>query len=244
MTRAPRQRQRILIGAGSFADAESALQLAERIAGPLASDLGGVMIEDRRLAELLGQPGYRIVTAAGTLAPAPSRPELQRLVAAQARAFEAGLARLAAARALHWSFERRAGELVSSLCAAAHGWDLLVVGHRALHRRLGPVVLLSPPAASAAPALAETVATALHSHVVALDAPAPDSPGAEAALLDAVSRRHAAAVVLDLGTGPLHGEEQLRHLIEAARCPVLVLGVDRPEATGAAPAGNPPNGAG
>lgn len=68
---------------------------------------------------------------------------------------------------------------------------------------------------------------------VALGTPPKDRPSAsgdhqwfptESELLARISRMNAAAVVLDLQAGPFHSHDQLRQLLAAARCPVLVLG--------------------
>ncbi|HQF30115.1 MAG TPA: hypothetical protein PLJ34_01600, partial [Hyphomicrobiales bacterium] len=152
MSEAERTLRRILIGAASFADAESALRIAERIVGPLVADLGGLMMEDTTVAALVGGPGRRIVATSGAVVVAPSARDFGLVVASQARAFETRLARLAEAHTLRWSFERRAGELVAGLFAAAREWDLLVVGQCRVHRHGGRVILLEPPAGAASPA--------------------------------------------------------------------------------------------
>ena len=231
MSEAERTLRRIVIGAASFADAESALRIAERIVGPLVADLGGLMIEDTTVAALVGGPGRCIVATSGAVVVAPSARDFGLVVASQARAFETRLARLAEAHTLKWSFERRAGELVSGLFAAAREWDLLVVGQSQMHRHGGRVILLEPPAGAASPArmLAETVAGALATSVVALSSPAP-TPEDVTTLLERISRASAAAVVADLTAGPLRGEADLRRLVEAARAPVFVIGADHESA--------------
>ena len=46
----------------------------------------------------------------------------------------------------------------------------------------------------------------------------------EEALPARIGRIHASAVVLDLSAGPLETQGRLRHLLTAARCPIVVVG--------------------
>ncbi|MDW4551164.1 hypothetical protein R5H32_17515 [Defluviimonas sp. D31] len=226
-------RRRILIGAGSFADAETAIAIAERIAEAVAADLGGVMVEEPDAAGVSGLPCQRVVTSSGMLVVAPSSAQMRILLASDARAFRARLSRVAEARALHWSFERRRGELVSGLWEAARSWDLLLLGHRPISRRRGSVVAILPPGPTEidARALAETLASALGTGIVTMTPMAGTEAEAEEALLRRVSRTNAAVVIVDLGAGPVRGPDALRRLLDAARCPVLVIGAGRVPAT-------------
>ncbi len=234
----PPPARRILIGAGSFADARAALRLAERLAGDLAAELGGMLVEEAILYEIADLPKPRVITSSGTMIVAPSRARLRTLVEGDARAFRETLSALARSR--KWSFERRRGELISGLCQAARGWDLLLLGHRETQRLPGRVVLIAPPegAGEAAAGLAGDLAAALRTDVVALRL-GPEQPGGTAqgsehlggedALLARIGRIHAAAVVLDLSAGPLRTYDQLRRLHAAARCPLVVLGAGQGE---------------
>lgn len=234
--------KRLLIGAGSFADAQGALRLAERLAETLAGDLGGLLVEETVVTEVAGLPGQRVVTSGGALVVAPSRAQVRTLMEGDARAFRDTLSELARAKTRNWSFERRHGELISGLCEAAKGWDLLLLGYRETHRRVGRVVLIAPPgpAPKAALDLAGDLASALHTDVVALSLdqqpPGPEEPpqqreqfASEADLLSRISRMNAAAVILDLSAGPIRTHDQLRRLLAAARCPALVFGAAQGE---------------
>lgn len=227
--------KRILIGAGSFVDARGALLLAERLAKTLAAEVGGILVEETIIAEIADLPGQRVITSSGALVMAPSRQQVRTLLESDAIAFRRSLSALAWAR--KWSFERQSGELISGLCNAARGWDLLLLGHRETHRRKGDVVLIAPhpDAPQEASSLAEELARSLGAHVIRLtpDVRNPDaaiersdfaSIEDEDALLARIGRINAAAVVLDLGAGPLRTHDHLRHVLAAARCPVLVIG--------------------
>ncbi len=240
MTAPPRPSRRLLIGAGSFADAQTAFQLAERFAEEMAEELGGMLVEETFLTEIAGLPKQRIITSSGALIGAPSPTQFRTLMAGDAKAFRKALS--AIARSRKWSFEQRRGELICGLCEAASGWDLLLLGHRQMHRLTGQVLLIRPPLAASQEAvhLATKLAVALRTRSVALALGAaeplqePGIPNTEAfesegELLKRMGRIHASAVVLDLGVGPLRTYDQLRMVLAAARCPVLVLGASQGE---------------
>ncbi len=230
-------RRRVLIGASSYADARAGLHLADVMADMLAESIGGLMLEEEHVTELIARPGQRVVSRRGQLIPAPSREELAALHDRDERAFRAALAALSKARALHYSFERRQGELVAGLLNVAENWDMLVIGHGDGHltpSTRGRVVLIAPPegATSEAAALAARLAQGLRAHLVtgypADGSAAPHAPDFRwqnlPELMHRIARLSADAVVLDLAAGPISSSDALRALVDAARCPVLVLG--------------------
>lgn len=236
MTQPPERPRRLLIGAGSFADARGALRLAERLAETLGGDLGGLLVEETIVTEVVDLPGQRVVTSSGSIMVAPSRNQIRTLMESDAKAFRETLSGLARAKTRKWFFERRHGDLISGLCEASRGWDLLLLGHRETHRRAGRVALIAPPSGSsqAAADLARDLARALGTGMAVLSID-PDIAqrqdkgdgderfASETDMLSRVNRMNASAVVLDLSAGPLHTHDQLRLLLAAARCPVLVL---------------------
>ncbi|RYH06131.1 hypothetical protein [Tropicimonas sp. IMCC6043] len=233
----PAAKKRVLIAAGSYADAAAAIRLAERLAAGLIAELGGLLVDDEAIAEAAGLPVQRVVTSAGRLVEAPSRQRLAAQMEGDARAFRMGLSGVARTSPVKCVLERRHGDLIAGLCEAAGGWDLLLVGHRT-RRRAGRVVLLDtvPAACPEAVEIARRIADGLETEVVTLAlAPQGRPPsGVEVAssedeLLALVNRMHSAVVIIDLAAGPFRGREQLRHLIEAARCPVLVLNASEAE---------------
>ena len=233
MTAAPAARKRILIGAPSYADARTALDLAARLADSLVAELGGVLLEEALVGELLGRPGQRLVSRSGALLPAPSPERLRALVESDVKAFRDALRDMAALHRQRWSFERRRGELIAGLCEAAAGWDILLLGCAARPAPRGRVVLVAPPAGAADTAreISRVIARALGAELVTLALAAGGTSGAETLtwadeteLLRWLSRASAAAVVVDAEAGPFHSQAQLRQLVEVARCPVVVLG--------------------
>ncbi len=235
------RKKRVLIAAGNYADAAAAIRLAKGIAPGLIAKLGGLLVHDEAIADATGLPVQRVVTSGGMLVQAPSRQGFENLMESDARAFRSGLSNAASACAVEWAFERRRGDLIAGVCQAAGGWDLLIVGHRS-DRRIGPVVRVDPsrkPGEDTA-TIARRIAERLAAKVSAISMAGPDNvpnpPGggpdtvrSEQDLLARINRINAALVIVDLAAGPLRGREQLRHLLEASRCPVLVLNAARAE---------------
>lgn len=226
---------RVLIGAGNFADAQSALALVEQLAGARLAELGGVFLEEEHLADVIALPAQRVVTFGGALTTAPTRKQLGSLLDREARAFHEMLSSVAQSR--KWRFERRRGELMGSLCKAAEGWDILLVGHRVARSSHGRVALIAPPkeATPRAAALAGELAQALGASLISLSLrPGPAAPEqAQAAveqfddaeaLLSRLRRMPVAALVLDVAAGPFRSADELRRVHMAARCPLIVLG--------------------
>jgi hypothetical protein len=243
MTARTEPQKRLLIGASCFADAQPALRLAEQLTETLAGDLGGMLIEETIVTEAFDLPGQRVVTSGGTLVVVPSCQQIRSLIESDAKAFRNSLVGLARTTARKWSFERRHGELISGLCEAATGWDILLLGHREIHHQAGKLVLITPPGAAAqsAAGLALDLVKRLRADLVALSI-GPEIPelndvqsqqrerfASEVDLLAFINRTNASAVVLDLSAGPFHTHDQLRHVLAAARCPVLVLGAAQGE---------------
>jgi hypothetical protein len=226
MTGAEQRRKRLLVGAGSFADAESGLRLAELLAGRVPADLGGVLVEPRA-------PAFRsqkLGSAAGLLRDAPNEAEAARAAERDARAFRQKLSVVAKSRTLAWTFDRRTGDLAATLCDAAREWDIVVMGASPLHRAPGRVIWIMAGEAdnrTAARDIAEALARSLGSDLVSFSvsvADADETFATEADMLSRINRVNAGVVVIDMATGPLTTPEALRRLIGAARCPVLILG--------------------
>lgn len=231
---------RILVGASSFADAQSALALIERLAGPRLGGLGGLFLEEESLSDISGLPMQRLVTSGGSLTPVPSRKELGALFERDAMAFRNMISGIAQSR--KWEFATRRGELISSLfdVAQAQGWDLLFVGYSVARRPRRQVVLIAPPpeasprAAELAGELAQALGTELRSLDLYADGTAAEPGLSEAepisdidALFARLSRLPAAALVIDISAGPLRSASDLRRLRLAARCPMIILGAGR-----------------
>lgn len=231
---------RIMIGAGCFADAEAAMRLADQILANLPAELGGVLVEEDVMTDIVRLPGQRVVTSGGSLMEPPSAREVLILAESDARAFQDRLATIARARSAKWCFERRGGDLIHGLFEAARGWDILLLGYRALHKRPGQVVVVTAGSqgSSRATKLAGELAQVLKTNALMLSLSAEDGEtglaeptriamDSESGLLTQLGRINASVVVVDLAASPLQTEDQLRQLLEAARCPVVVLGVEQ-----------------
>lgn len=228
---------RIIIGAGCFADAEAAMRLADQILANLPAEVGGVLVAEDAMTDVVRLPGQRVVTSGGSLMDPPSARQIQILAESDARAFQDRLATIARARSTKWYFERRSGDLIRCLFEAAKGWDILLLGYREMHKRPGQVVVVTAASqgSSRANKLARELAQVLKTSVLVLSLsteggdtdptyPARIAMDSEPGLLDRLSRINASAVVVDLAASPLQTEDQLRQLLEAARCPVIAFG--------------------
>lgn len=223
-----RPHKRILIGAASCADADSALRLARILATTGTVDLGGLFVSERTLEARAAMPGQRIITTSGSMILAPDKNQIRTLLQSEQRAFHENLSRFAQSVSAVWNFESRSGDLIQEVSGAARSWDILLLGYRATHRRRGSVVVIEPPAG--APNLRElgtALATALDTDAVILSIGVDPSPNhqtfsSSAALLDHLSRLHAAAVVVDLSASLFRSFQDLRALMDIARCPIII----------------------
>ena len=106
-----------------------------------------------------------------------------------------------------------------------------MLGYRDLHKRPGQVVLIAARSdeGGRAQTLAHDLALALKSSVLTLSLPSEDGENetTEAQLLSQLSRVNAATVVVDLAASPFRTEDQLRQALDAARCPIVVLGSEQ-----------------
>lgn len=221
--------RRILIGAASYADARAALRLARRMVAQSHAVVGGLLVEEEILSGLPRLGRQRVVTVSGALREVPTAGQVAQMIESDAKAFQAALSELAMTAG---PLERRRGELTVSVWDAAQGWDVLVFGQRDTHRPHGRIVLIAPPAGtvSDATAFAEDLAQATGTTTIALGLDpdmgerAHETYATETALLARLERLNCAAVVLDRATGPFRTVEQLREILAAARCPVVLVG--------------------
>ncbi|TDE37089.1 hypothetical protein [Antarcticimicrobium sediminis] len=214
--------KRILVGAGSFADARAALAILDLLSGVGITDIGGLFLEDREVMEAATPRTSALVSPRGAIGTAPSRQVLRLMWRSDARAFRDRLIQLAARRALRWSFERAPGEPVAGLCNVAHSWDWLLIGHLPSGAHAGRVVGVFHGAAAGGDGVGELTEGLARSLGTGAELIADTLP--EADILARLERVHAAAVVIDAGAGPFRTAAQIRALLAAARCPILVLG--------------------
>lgn len=207
---------RLLVGAGSFAEARRALRLAELLRGRALGRVGGLLLADPLPGRLAEIPGQRLVSFGGELSPAPGRAAFARLASGDARAFEAALRAFAAQAGTGWSFERREAELAEGLLGAAADWDLVVIGQGADTAAAGRVVLVSARGDGPGPLypLAADLAGRMGADLV--------ESGLDAAGHARLGRMSVACLVIDRADALALGRAGLRALLDAARGPVLL----------------------
>ncbi|WP_137700648.1 hypothetical protein [Marimonas lutisalis] len=230
MTARALAKRRVLVGAGSLADARAALALAGPLSELMPADLGGVFLEEELFAELDEGPYSAFVSVWGTVQASPAR--LRAVLESEGKAFRKALGELTGAAEADLSFRRHRGEHVASLCTLARGWDIVVLGYAAPRPARLVIIQIGAPGPSAGdgPGLADILAKRMGAQILT----APD--GDEATLLRWLNRTRAMAVVLDMRHGPIRDQAQLRRLVDAARCPVLITGADTAQGTGESPA--------
>ena len=142
------------------------------------------------------------------------------LLESDAKAFRDSLIRLAKGGTASWRFGREKGEPVSSLLSTQQEWILLVIGHRIIGRQSGRVVTLLPQGESASRtrSLSRNLSQVLNTAVLELDWRLRENE-----LLTTISATSAAVVVIDAASESSRGQDRIRKLLEAARCPVLIV---------------------
>jgi len=218
--------RRVLVLAGSYADAEAAIPLAVRLASLSRAEITGVLAEDPAALDL---PGPAIATLAGGLVEITA----ERMLAAfraDARAFEARLGRAATQASLGWRFVHERGALHEVLWRLARRDDVMLVGYRRPLRLRGPVVALSEGGGGAV-ALAPALARAMRLPLLTLSVGDPQEHAAGstqvsvpdmAAALRMLDTLAPTVLVLDGGASARATGPALRALIETARCPILL----------------------
>lgn len=245
MARASSTGLRILVGAGSFADASAALRIIEGFPDVIRASLGGVFIEEPHTLDTGRFPNRRLITKSGMTVLAPELAKIKTILRAEARAFQRSLDLARGAGPDDGTFSRRQGDLIGTAMRAAEGWDVLVIGCQPLHSVRGSIVLLGGGGAisdemhSASESLSRRFSTDLITFQVGL-ARSDAMPSAARkrlsfktldAALSALARTNALAVLLDLAEGPVRTHAELSQVLEAARCPLVVIGASRNAAT-------------
>jgi hypothetical protein len=214
----PRTHSRIVVAASSFADASSGVRLAALLSARIEADLQGVFIEGET-GDLFRSPAARIVSTTGALLALPSPEEMRATLKREAHAFESEIARIAQSHARPWSFRTIQGRLFGRLDDLLQARDILLLGHRPLLRLRGPVVRLGK---TGHPDIAAGLAADLGVPLVTV--PVTDDRTEQEETLEMIGRTSATAIVIDTEAGPLRTPEQIEALLEAARCPVILVG--------------------
>lgn len=233
MTRTVHTALRILVGASSFADADAALHIVERLTDTVWVGLGGVLVEEEML-EICQIPNQRVIQPSGTITMPPNKAQLRTLMQADARAFRKSLARTARPTGTEWVFAQERGDLVQASLHAAANWDVLVLGYRQVHKRRGKIVIFGTHGTgdSAMNAIARWLSSQLNTEGIYFsfnDVPEPATGGVvRFDILDdslkALTHMNAEAVLVDLRQGAVRTQSDLARVLEAARCPVIVFG--------------------
>jgi hypothetical protein len=153
---------------------------------------------------------------------------------ADARAFRHSLAHAANPTGMKWTFAQERGELVHASLHAAASWDVLILGYRQVHKRQGKIVVLgrSRMGGGSTDVIADQLSNQLHVdklYFTVNEAPAKATDDVvQFASLDdglkVLARMNAGAVLVDLRQGPVRDQYDLARVLDAARCPVIVLG--------------------
>jgi len=242
----PRQ---VIIAARCYADATHAIALAARLARWAGADLHGILVEHNAALTTVGMFSASQITPAGAQVAVPTMAQMRRLLATDARAFEAELAKLASLS--RWTFERLQGDLMARMRAAARPGDILLVGHHGFYRHFGAVILVHSPGQASHRAFdiatelarsqnaplficaAQPDAELRHTTSVELEtmlrrADIPGSMvrvfGSNVEILDRINRSSAVAVITDIQAGPFHGDTDMSLLLDVARCPLVIVG--------------------
>ncbi|WP_170606367.1 hypothetical protein [Ruegeria arenilitoris] len=214
----------LLVAGISLADVEATMSFARLILERLQVVPAGLLVE-MRISNFATGTGHRIVSKGGALQDIPSDEKLQQVSKSEARALRTLMSQLAAERSTRWSCEVAEGDLVACACAATAGDDVLLLCQRPMLGFNGKVLLLGAAKIHSATALNLAQALAKASETSVLEIEAGDVDAEE--IFSRVDRSRTAAIVVDLNVGPLTSEEDLRRLVSAARCPVVVIGANR-----------------
>jgi hypothetical protein len=239
------KRHRIVIGATSFADACSVIDIGCFLAESTQRDIQAVLIEEETVYALSALPSARVTLIGGQSQPVTPAAMIEAF-RRDAVAYEKAVRESAAKRALHWSFEKRRGEFPRVLNEVLSTGDLIVFGYQALRRARGEILVVdyANDMDVSLVELASSVSREMHLplHVVLLrnapDAAILVSDHARsrmqrlsqnltimdredniAALLDSIRRSRVATVMISAG---LAADVGLDALLDAARCPVII----------------------
>lgn len=226
-------RLRILVGAGSFVDAEQALRIIARLPADTLAGLGGILVEEVDTLVACQIPHQRVVLPDGTTRLAPDLSQVRTLLKADARAFRKSLENTAKPDRADWVFAQDKGDLVGAALRAAQGWDVLIFGYRQVHKVTGKVVTISGSGAASPEidAAADSLKRQFVTDRIDMSVSAAPNPRADTQrfssfdeCLRTLARTNALAVLVDLSQGPVKNHEDLARLLEAARCPLFVFG--------------------
>ncbi len=226
MTGVRHTERHLLIAGTNLPDVDAALAVARLILERLPAAPAGLLVETD-FAELVIGTRQRLIAVSGQLRAVPSSEAWKRTAGRDAQALKRRIAALAAERSAAWQSEVATGDLVACACGAVVGEDILLLCQRPLLRFGGQVLVLGAarrPDSEPVLALGRALAQASGTTVFEID---PGQKAGLAGVLDQVDRRSASTILLDLSQTPQLSEDDLRRLVAAARCPVVVIGASR-----------------
>ncbi|PCI05060.1 MAG: hypothetical protein COB78_00060 [Hyphomicrobiales bacterium] len=235
--------RRIIIGATCFIDANAAIPIAVQLASQSNGEIEGLLVEDEAILDYAASPSARVVNLKGSSIERVTQGKMLDAFRRDASAFKKMLSASAGDAFVTWTFQSWRGQFTSLIDRTTNAGDMVLFGYSraklspgeiivvcddvtapealinvavkiAAERRL-PLVILLPPSIN------ETVAKYLNrmnmdqSHISIVS-------GADE-VLEYLSKRSPIAVLLsksrllDMG---------LRILMDAARCPVIVMKTD------------------
>jgi len=240
-------RCRVIMGATSFADAQSVIELAIELAGELGGELKAYLIEDQTILDYAALPFARTVGFGGE-GGEPVTPEaMQAAFRRDARIFRDTIRTVAGTRTLHWSFEQKRGEIRSLFTVDFGGEDIAVIGRRRLAVHAGDLILLDDATAEGdrlyglAGRTARRLKVPLHVLIWAQDARTADERQAtllrthratgvpvsfstgtdyERIVLRTIARESPSALIL---ARSLAEKLDLNRLLDTGRCPALIV---------------------
>lgn len=230
-------RQRVILGASCYPDAEAALALALDLARQTGAELHGVFVRETALLAA-GYAHSRVVTYSGQRQTGLTAGALARAFQADARRFEGLLARRAKAAALVSSFSEAEGHLQEELRRFAAAGDILISGFKPILPAAGCIAVILAEG-QAVPGFALRLARSARKPLVALvacaaaaqsgPAAAPAWPPGDVAetrlcarpevLLRQLEHMSPVAVIV---AAPLAGLPPPARIQEAARCPLVL----------------------
>lgn len=248
------QTPKVVVCAGSYADAYHVISLGAILANWTHADLSGVLVEDELLVSCGGTKTSRMLTAIGMPLKTKTKQELKRMFSADAKAFETELKRSALAELRSWTFARSQGEVSEKSLALTIRNSIVLIGHRKLNPFASALILISghenvsektmrltidlaskmkatikpisivPPNKSASLDPEKLLRICLASHVQM--EPVKVAFSREAAL-DLINRSTSVAVIMDTASEVIKSVADLQQLRRAARCPIVLSNMSK-----------------
>ena len=142
----PIRRWRIIVGATSFADANSAIALAISLAGEFAGkldcEIDACLIEDEVVLAYAALPFARTIFPGGGKAEPVTLQAMQSAFRRDAQVFRKAIENAAALGAFRWTFQQKRGQLRNLLPTGFNAHDLVVIGRQRLPGRSGDLFVL------------------------------------------------------------------------------------------------------